>query len=192
MFDKYKNALHKVQLPDRTKIFISSLWMWACLMYYFTKVINVFLCFVITYTPDSLIIFNPFAIKNANNMPIIIDAYIKTKDNTEQITNKIKTLINMKWDTDIGNENCPLDDGIFKDLFGGLNVNEIVKVYPKLSTSVIWIAYLFEVDKSFSNLSDEELGKKIKYLLVNFSDKLIYRNSDLKTSEDLMFGDIPF
>ena len=222
MYLRCKNAIKAIRLPDRTKIFLSSIWVWVYLMFYFTKFINVVLGLILVYTPDSLIIFNPFSIMNTSsnsiNKPIILDAYIKTKsetklaskaetetkpdynvthentiDKTEHITNKIRALINSKWDIDVGNDNCPFDENNkFKELFGGLNIREIVKIYPIISTSIVWIAYLFETDKKLNNLSDDELGKKIKYMLINFGDNILYRNSKLQNPEDIIVGDIPF
>jgi hypothetical protein len=181
----------------------------------------------LVYTPDSLIIFNPFRIMNRGaTKPIVLDAYITTKppkfnpsesndpknkndiitidklktllnalsiDNTENITNKIRILIDVLWDTDIGNENCPFDKNQeVKELFGGLNIKELTSVYPIVSTSIIWIAYLFETDKHINKLSDAELGKRIKYILVNVGDGIIYRDSNLNKPEDIIFGDIQF
>ena len=202
MLSRCINAIKAIHLPDRTKIFLSSIWLWAYIMFYFTKCINKLLGLILVYTPDSLIIFNPYlylnGMNNTNksidcNKPIVIDAYLKTKNGkTECILNKIRALINAKWDIDIGNDNCSFDDSAVKELFGGLNVREIVKIYPLLSTSIIWITYLFETDKILHSLSDDELGKKIKFLLINFSDNILYRNSNLENPEKIIVGDIPF
>ena len=202
MLSRCINAIKAIHLPDRTKIFLSSIWLWAYIMFYFTKCINKLLGLILVYTPDSLIIFNPYlylsGMNNTNksidcNKPIIIDAYLKTNnDKTECILNKIRALINAKWDIDIGNDNCSFDDSAVKELFGGLNIREIVKIYPLLSTSIIWITYLFETDKILHSLSDDELGKKIKFLLINFSDNILYRNSNLENPEKIIVGDIPF
>ena len=202
MLSKCINAVKAIHLPDRTKIFLSSIWLWAYIMFYFTKCINTLLGLMLVYTPDSLIIFNPYlylsGINNTNksidcNKPIVIDAYLKTNNGkTECILNKIRALINAKWDIDIGNDNCSFDDSAVKELFGGLNIREIIKIYPLLSTSIIWIAYLFETDKILHSLSDDELGKKIKFLLINFSDNILYRNSKMENPEEIIVGDIPF
>ena len=202
MLSKCINAVKAIHLPDRTKIFLSSIWLWAYIMFYFTKCINKLLGLILVYTPDSLIIFNPYlylsGMNNTNksidcNKPIVIDAYLKTNNGkTECILNKIRALINAKWDIDIGNDNCSFDDSAVKELFGGLNIREIVKIYPLLSTSIIWIVYLFETDKILHSLSDADLGKKIKFLLINFSDNILYRNSNLENPEKIIVGDIPF
>ena len=201
MLSRCINAVKAIHLPDRTKIFLSSIWIWAYIMFYFTKCINKLLGLILVYTPDSLIIFNPYLYlsgMNTNksidcNKPIVIDAYLKTNNGkTERILNKIRALINAKWDIDIGNDNCSFDDSEIKELFGGLNIREIVKIYPLLSTSIIWIAYLFETDKILHSLSDDELGKKIKFLLINFSDNILYRNSKMENPEEIIVGDIPF
>lgn len=202
MLSRCINAVKAIHLPDRTKIFLSSIWLWAYIMFYFTKCINKLLGLILVYTPDSLIIFNPYlylsGMNNTNksidcNKPIVIDAYLKTNNGkTECILNKIRALINAKWDIDIGNDNCSFNDSEIKELFGGLNIREIVKIYPLLSTSIIWIAYLFETDKILHSLSDDELGKKIKFLLINFSDNILYRNSKMENPEEIIVGDIPF
>jgi hypothetical protein len=198
---KCKNAVFGIKLPDRTKIFLSALWFWAYMMYYFTKVFNMCLGLVLVYTPDSLIIFNPFNIKNHNktdeqpieNRPIILDARIKTKDvNYENITNKLRAVINSKWDVDIGNDNCPFDETEDKELFGGVSLGDIISVYPTLSTAVVWVTYLFETDKKLNDISDAELGKKIKHMLINFGDKSICRTSSLQKPEKIIVGEIPF
>lgn len=202
---KCKNAVVGIKLPERTKIFLSAMWFWAYMLYYFTKVFNLGLGLCLVHTPDSLIIFNPFNIKNRNqtdtqtdnqpikNKPTIVDARMKTKDsNHENITNKLRAVINSKWDVDIGNDNCPFDDTEYKELFGGVNLGDIVSVYPTLSTAVVWVTYLFETDKKLNDMSDAELGKKIKHMLINFDEKSIYRTSSLQKSEKIIVGEIPF
>jgi hypothetical protein len=204
---KCKNAVVGMRIPDRTKIFLSAMWFWMYVMFYFTKVFNLVLGFCLVHTPDSLIIFNPFNIKYTNfsgkntkenaaetiNKPTVVDARMKTKDELhENITNKLRAVISSNWDTDVGNDNCPFDDSDNKDLFGGVNVGDIVSVYPTLSTAIVWITYLFETDKKLNALSDEELGKKIKYMLINFGDKSIHRTSDLQKVEKIVSGEIPF
>jgi len=199
--NKCKNAVVGFKLPDRTKIFFSALWFWAYILYYYTKVFNVCIGLCLVHTPDSLIIFNPFNIKNQDqtdnqpikNKPTIVDARMKTKDSShENITNKLRAVINSKWDVDIGNDNCPFDDTENKELFGGVNLGDIVSVYPTLSTAVVWVTYLFETDKKLNDMSDGELGKKIKHMLINFGDKSIYRTSSLQKPEKIIFGEIPF
>lgn len=168
-------------LPDRTKIFLSALWFWAFIMYYFTKIVNCMLGFVITYTPDSCIIYHPKMIYNKNKShnknskkPKILDA----KLGEESITNKIKMLVDLNWDDTI---EC-----------GGVNTKKLMDKYPSISTSILWIAYLFEMDEKIENMSDGEIGKSIKHMLINISDKAIYRESSLEEREDILFGEIPF
>jgi len=110
---------------------------------------------------------------------------IEARNDTEDITNKIKAIIGMKWDNDINNDG----DG---KVSGGLNLREILEVYPSLETSVIWITYIFEIEKKISEMSDEELGKNIKHLLIDFGDKSMYRTSDLKEKEPAIFGEVAF
>lgn len=163
------------ELPDRTKIFLSALWVWIYISFYINKVIGYIFIFVLTYTPDSCIIFHPKLIKKQKNIPEILDA----KLGEETITNKLKMLVKSQWDSDIPES-------------GGVNVKNLVSKYPALSTSVIWIAYLLEVDKKIQEMSDEEIGKSIKCMLINISDKSIYRDSSVEIKEELLFGEIPF
>jgi hypothetical protein len=163
------------RLPDKTRIFISALWFWVYVAFYLNKLIGCMLGVVLHYTPDSCIIFHPKLLKENKDTPKIIEARLGTKP----ITNKLSMLINNKWDKEIC-EN------------GGLNLKEILCSYPSLSTSVIWIAYLFDLDKKVKELDEEEIGKRIKYMLINISDKAIYRTSNLEESEDMLFGEVPF
>jgi hypothetical protein len=193
--NKCKNAVASIQLPDRTKIFLSALWFWAYMIFYFTKLCNAGLGFCLYYTPDSIIIYNPIRQKSDAdiNTPTIIDAHMKTKNAThENVTNKLRALIRSKWDVDIGNDNCPFDNTDNNELFGGVNLGDIVSIYPTISTAVVWITYLFDTDKKLNTLSDEELGKKIKHMLINFGDKSICRTSTLNESEKIVVGEIPF
>ena len=200
-------VIAEIKLPDRTRIFFSALWFWTSILYYYTKILHLFLGFCLTHTPDSLIIFNPYFmlcnIKEAarpseNPRPVIIGAQMKIDDKYENITNKLKSIINAKWDEDIGNDNCPFDDSEYNELFGGLNLRELVDIYPSLSTAIVWIAYLFETNKKLSAISDEELGKKIKYMLINFSEKSICRGTAEKSEpcennpEKIIAGNISF
>lgn len=176
---KYFDRVKKIKnycitdLPDRTKIFLSALWVWVYIGYYFNKIIVCVLGLVLTYTPDACIIFHP-KIKN-ENIPKILDARL----GSEHITNKLKMLINLKWDSEIPDA-------------GGLNVKDLVSNYPALATTVIWVSYLFEADKHLQQMSDEEIGKSIRCMLINITDKAIYRDSSLETEEEILFGEIPF
>jgi hypothetical protein len=162
-------------LPDKTRIFISALWFWVYVAFYLNKLIGCMLGVVLHYTPDSCIIFHPKLLKENKDAPKIVEARL----GTEPITNKLSMLINNKWDKEIC-EN------------GGLNLKEILCSYPSLSTSVIWISYLFDLDKIVKDLDEEEIGKRIKYMLINISDKAIYRAPNLEESEDILFGEVPF
>ena len=195
IYTKTKNRLSEIKkysldkLPDRTKIFLSALWFWVYLTFIFNKFIGCVLGFVLTYTPDSCI--NPslssslsFSLPSSNSnilnkkedeVPQIINA----KLGTETITNKFKMLMKSQWDNEISD-------------LGGINVSDIVSKYPALSSSVIWISYLFKVDKKLQTMSDEEIGKAVKYMLINITDKVIYRESSLEDEEEILFGEIPF
>jgi hypothetical protein len=41
-------------------------------------------------------------------------------------------------------------------------------------------------------MSNEDIGKTVKYMLINISDKTIYRDATLDTDEKILFGEIPF
>ena len=153
-----------IDLPNRTKIFMSALWFWVYITFYITKCFNCMLGFMLMNTPNSFLIYKPLNIspkpKNAGEVkPTIVEA----RNDTENITNKIKAIVDMKWDSDINNEG-----DASQKIFGGLNIKDIISIYPNMSTSVVWISYLFEIDKKLAEMNDEELGKNIKHLLVNF------------------------
>lgn len=183
-------------MPDRVRIFMSALWFWTYAMFYITKCINYILQLFITYTPDSMIIFK-YSNSNAlstNKPPTILKAHIhktttdkKTdyrKTINENITNKITTILQMKWDPDISNENG--------ELFGGLNVCDILDIYPMASNAVIWIAYLLELDNKILNTSDENLGKQVKIMLIDLKKNAIFRTSNLQHKMNTTCGEIPF
>jgi len=183
-----------ISMPDRARIFMSALWFWTYVMFYVTKCINVALRIFITYTPDSMIIFR-HGTKSPNkiNPPKIINARIH-KDSTdvlgnrkiinEKITNKIAAILQTKWDPDISNENG--------ELFGGLNVTDILDIYPTASNAVIWIAYLLELDNKILNTSDEKIGKYVKIILVDLKKNAIFRTSNLHHEMKTMCGEVPF
>ena len=168
-------------LPDRTKIFLSALMFWVYVMYYFNKVVGCILGFVLKHTPDSCIIYHPTVVKAITkkepdvSKPDILDARM----GAEIITNKLNMLIKTHWDTEIND-------------LGGVNVKDLVSKFPALSTSVIWIAYLFDLDKKLQSMSNEDIGNTVRYMLINLSDKTIYRDSTLDTDEEILFGEIPF
>jgi hypothetical protein len=169
-------------LPDRTKIFLSALWLWTYVLYYFTKIINIMLRLIVTYTPDSCIIFNNKLLKPNEQTPIIIDAKIHddSTDNTENITNKFSVLINNIWDEDIGDK-------------GGIRIKDILNKFTNTTSPLMWVSYLFEIDKKLENMTDVEISESIKHMLVNISDKIIERGDpESKESEEISFGEIPF
>ena len=177
-----------VSLPDRTKIFLSAIWFWAYIIFYITKCFNCVLGFLLMHTPDSFLIYKPLNISSKpKNVGEVKPKIIEARTDVENITNKIKAIVDMKWDSDINNEG---DDS--QKIFGGLNIKDVLSIYPSLSTSVVWISYLFEIDKKLAEMNDEELGKNIKHLLVNFGDQSLYRTSDLHEKESAMCGEVPF
>lgn len=169
-----KNSVIK-KLPDKTIIFISALWFWVYIAYICNHIFGRLLGYVLHITPDDCIIFHPKLLKENKDAPKVIEARL----GTEPITNKINMLINKKWDVDISDS-------------GGINIRELLTYYPKLSTSVIWISYLFDLDKKLETLDEEEIGKKIRHMLINITDKKIFRESSLDESEEIIFGEIPF
>jgi hypothetical protein len=185
-------------IPNRARIFMSALWFWTYVMFYVTKCINVILHVFITYTPESMIIFkhdtsNILSTKKSsecmkNSPPTILKAHIHKTTNSktinENITNKIAAILQMKWDPDISDEN--------DDLFGGLNICDILDIYPVASDAVIWIAYLLELDNKILNTSDEKIGKYVKIMLVDLKNNAIFRTSNLQNKINTMCGEIPF
>jgi hypothetical protein len=168
-------------IPDRTKIFLSAIVFWAYIMYYITKLINMCLYLFIEYTPDSFLIFRPKR-KTDTKIPEILKAKIHDKNSDKvnvDISNKLNMLLNCKWDEDIGDS-------------GGIRIKDLVSKYKSISTSIMYISYLFEIDKKLESISAEDIGKSIKYMLVNINEKILYRDVDLKTPEYIIFGEIPF
>ena len=159
-------------LPDRTKIFLSALWFWVYIVYYFNVIICYLLRFVLVNTPDSCIAFQSKIIKKKDNVPEIIKATM----GSDVITNKIKLLINLCWDNEISD-------------LGGVNVKDLIERFPSISSSSILISYIFDLEKKIKNMNAEEIGKTIKHIMINFTDKVIYRDNK---SEEMLFGEIPF
>jgi hypothetical protein len=174
-----------INLPTRTKIFLSALWFWVYVTYIVNTLWCSFLRIVLSALPDSCVALPLKLQTQKNNLPKIILG----KLGSETITNKLQLLINLCWDDSIG-EN------------GGVNANDLIHKYKALSSSVIWISYLFNIEKKLKDTSDEEIGKQIRYILVNCTDKVMHTfkdnrdeskiDDDIPYSEDLLFGDIPF
>jgi hypothetical protein len=183
------------KLPDRTVIFLSALYFWAYMMYYFTKIINVSIGFILRHTPDAFVIYKAGGTKIANEkVEVVNDISNKLKKPSKiniiqaisdniPITNKLKNLVQRKWNKEIGEED---DDG---ECIGGLNVNDILSF---VKSPIMWVSYLFEFDKKLSDMSDAEIGNAIKTVLIDFGDKALYRDSALDKKEPISFGEIPF
>jgi hypothetical protein len=194
------------KLPDRTVIFLSALYFWTYIMCYMAKFVHVSLSFVLRHTPDAFIIHNSSSTPTATIVDVIdetpkqpleigenvqsrISKKIPKRVNIIQamadsipITNKIKNVIQRNWDNKIGEDS----DGEHP---GGIKVSDILSF---VKSPVVWISYLFEVDKKLSDMSDAEIGKAIKTILIDFSDKALYRDPEMKKKEPLLFGKIPF
>jgi hypothetical protein len=179
------------KLPDRTVIFLSALYFWTYMMFYFTKIISVSLGFILRHTPDLFVIYKsdrtPITESQTESqteskkIPRAINIIQAFADNIP-ITNKLKNVLQRKWDNEIGEDS----DGKY---IGGIKVEDILSF---VKSPIIWISYLFEFDKKLEDMSDAEIGNAIKTLLVDFGDKVIYRNSDLEQKEPILFGEIPF
>jgi hypothetical protein len=159
-------------LPDRAKIFLTALWFWVYIAYYCNKLINYTLCVVLTYTPDAYMAY-PAKLLNKDKPKIL---YASLGNTT--ITNKLKLLINTNWDTDVPDN-------------GGVNVRDLVSKYPSLAYAVIWVSYIFEIDKKINTMTNEELGKSIKHMYITISGKTINRGEFLD-DEEIIFGEITF
>jgi hypothetical protein len=169
------------KLPDRTVIFLSALYFWAYMMFYFTKVINISLGFALRHTPDAFVIHKRESTL-IEAVPLVKRInIIQAMAGNIPITNKIKNVIQSHWNKEIGED----DDGV---CIGGIKVCDVLSF---VKSPMIWISYLFEFDKKLSEMSDDEIGKAIKTILVDFGDKAIYRDSDLCQKEDMLFGEIP-
>jgi hypothetical protein len=194
------------KLPDRTVIFLSALYFWTYIMCYMAKFVHVSLSFILRHTPDAFIIHKSGGtlttslvevIDETTEQPLGVDGNepkrvskkMLTRVNIIQamadcipITNKIKNVIHSNWDNEIGADS----DGKHP---GGINVRDILSF---VKSPVVWISYLFEVDKKLSDMSDAEIGKAIKTVLIDFGDKALYRDSEMKKKEPMLFGEIPF
>jgi hypothetical protein len=161
------------KLPDRTVIFLSALYFWAYMMFYFTKVINVSLGFVLRHTPDAFVIHKGGSTLVESDPVVKRINIIQAMAGNIPITNKIKNVVQS------------LDD----EFMAGIKVSNVLSF---VKSPMIWISYLFEFDKKLSEMTDDEIGKAIKTILVDFGDKAIYRDSDLDIKEHMLFGEIPF
>ena len=154
-------------MPDKTKIFLTCLWVWTYMMHYTTRFANFVIFCTFQYMPDSLILN-----RTSNEKTIIINSRIHKKNTLpEDITNKMQFLIKLIWDPDIDNENG--------DVVGGINVSDVIKLYPKVVDSVLWVAY--------SN-APESL---VKYMLVDFNNKILFRKCDLSDCLKIRCGEVP-
>ena len=190
-----------IKITDRTQIFISAMWVWACVMFYTMRFINFMLYLIITYTPDSFIIFRSRS-KPDKNLPVILDAkIIKNKNKISEendiidISNKLNTIINRVLNDD-------------KD---SIKLNELIKYFPSISSSLVWISYLTSDNLTSDNLTSDNLTsdnikkksvvddifKKqinkcvyntLSYILINVQDKVLYRGSE---KENILFGKCP-
>jgi hypothetical protein len=75
---------------------------------------------------------------------------------------------------------------------GGLNIDDILSVYPTASNALIWIAYIFEVDKKIMQMDDKQVGKHVKYMMICMKDRILHTKSDLSEMTALDFGEIFF
>jgi hypothetical protein len=200
------------QLPDRTVMFLAALRFWTHIVFYFAKMTTLVLGFVLSHTPDSLMLYrkntvtievvDPPNTPNSNESPESSTADTPTKNRTfgtiqilkamagdKPITNVIKTIISMNWDASVGGyDNGDTSNTDLPKIIGGLRAD----AFKFLKSPIVWISYLCDLDTKLSSMSDIEIGQKIRYMLLDFSNKSIYRTSNLSDKESMLFGEIPF
>ena len=94
------------------------------------------------------------------------------------MTNKIQYLISQIWDIDIGN-NCQFDDNDNNQIFGGINLKELMHLYPILNDDILYISYIY-------NTTD------INIIHIDFYKKYIYRMNNFIKPEPIKYNDIIF
>jgi hypothetical protein len=154
---------------------------------YKQNVINPF-NYVSGFNPKKLIMKSETTVK-----PKILDAYVASNAEPGAIkvpfTNKLKMIIDLKWDGDIGD--APLGSDA---LLGGLNVSDVAKVYPNATKVFLVAKYLFE--KNMDKIPDDELASHIKFILVDFAKKVIFRDEvsseTIVKPEKMVFGEMLF
>lgn len=165
---------------------------WFMLLYYFDLLYTYYISMIFKYIPDSYIKYiypNILYTTLYDNRPNILNAYT----NNEDITNKFKVIIYLKWDSDIVNENN-LDSLSYADnhdnnkIDGGLNCIDIKKMYPSIYESDIYISYNIG---SLCNDTHNQV-KNIKFISFNCTNACIYRSYDLNERLKIICGEIPF
>ena len=176
-------------MTTKTKIYISFLYFWIRITYYFSKLITVMLYFCIKYIPDSFIIYKiPFIpfISHKTNEIKIVDATIykqedcckknnqtleKDKKDTEnngivkkKITNTIKLLINMYWDNsieleDTDNTNSPGKKNYIK---GGIDLDKLFDTFPEFKNSTIYITYYQKIQDFLIGYFPDDIQETFK------------------------------
>jgi hypothetical protein len=169
-----------------TKIYFSALYFWTYVFYYCSSLFTNILWFIVTYTPDSLIIYKiPFLKCKTNEIDIIYAQLIKQNDdNTSSdkvnqpienisnkpskqkntnVTNVIKLLINIYWDNDIkpNKFNKSDSDNIDEIDDGGIDLDKLFDIIPEFRDSVIFIKYARDLHKIFKEVVPTDVQKVI-------------------------------
>jgi hypothetical protein len=187
-----------MSIYNKERIIMSSLWFWTYIMFYITKCKNIIMKLCFTYIPDSMFRFIYFitSLTLHTQHPIILEIKIHknitTKDDVFEnmldlkwdydITNKFNTILDLKWDYDILNEN--------DELSGGLNVCDILDIYPMLYDSIMWVVYILEPHNVFKKTLDK--NNHIKYMIIDLKNNNIFRSPNLNNEKKIICGEIPF
>jgi hypothetical protein len=169
-----------------TKIYFSALYFWTYVFYYCSSLFTNILWFIVTYTPDSLIIYKiPFLKCKTNEIDIIDAQLIKSNDDNKSgdklnqpienisnetkkqkntnVTNVIKLLINIYWDNDIKQNkfNKSDSDSIDEIDDGGIDLDKLFDIIPEFRDSVIFIKYARDLHKIFKEVVPTDVQKVI-------------------------------
>lgn len=165
-----------VVLPDKTKIFLASFWVWTWLLLQINKFCSLCLNCVLAWVPDNCI---PVIVQKS---PIKV---IEARDEKRRIiTNKLNLFLNLKW------RNTPYDRESI----------DIDKFAQYVGSSVIWVAYI--LDYKINPLYDEfinsvkekrfkskDINKLLYIVIIDVKNKLFHKNGIV---ENLLFGEVDF
>jgi len=160
----------------KVKVFVTALYIYVYLCIQLSYAFNYIMTTIMLNTPDFYIY---KYIGSRTDIPNIIESkLINGNNNIIIMTNKIQYLISQIWDIDIGN-NCQFDDNDNNQIFGGINLKELMQLYPILNDDILYISYSY-------NTTD------INIIHIDFYKKYIYRMNNFIKPEPIKYNDIIF
>jgi hypothetical protein len=166
-------------IPTKTQTFLFAMWVWAWILFKLTLLANFMLKLVITHLPN-------YILPATDKTPVKI---IKAIDgNGDDITNKLKLFMNLKW-----------DETMFDD-HGGIDLDTF---FGYIDSAVVWVAYIFDYDiddiaslEFINGVKPVDYFKKcIRFIIVDSGKKIMRKfNKDTTdfVEEDIMFGEVDF